>query len=386
VNIAKNKVSFLFWVVILRAILDIAYVTVISPSYIYTGFIIDIDTVKLIESYVLLFILAVQLKINIKKPSDFLTIIFFLLVVVPLLSIYSLRSESRVFLYMMLCGYLITVLIANRMPSAIRIPSFQNGYKIIWIIAFSTTIFILFLMIARGGLQFFNLDLTKVYNYRWDVGKVISGGVMGYINPWVFKILNPTLIAWAIWRRKKTWLVIFLFIQVIFFGISSHKAVLFFPLLIVGTFFVLKLKRPANAIVAFPIVTVAMCMFLFLVFQELVPAAILIHRPFYIPVDLNFFYYKLFSEIGHVYMTNTSILSPFMTYPFSYAPQYLVSFYLIGDPKISSNTGFLATSFMHFGFIGVIVYSMIVGVLLWLVNCLSYRKLPLWMAITNKGN
>lgn len=105
----------------------------------------------------------------------------------------------------------------------------------------------------------------------------------------------------------------------------------------------------------------------------------LVRRVFFVPADLSFKYYEVFSELGNVYLSN-SIFSSFIKYPFSYPPQLLVSMYALGNESWA-NSGFLATSFMHFNVFGVILFSFIVAVLIKIVDSLVENKLPVWLGV-----
>lgn len=343
----------------------------------------NIDYLKLLESYLLTVILALPLRNKIVKPSDFLGVVFLAAAIIPTLSFYALNSKERLFMYYMAIAYLIVIYSARLFPG-IRFRYIKQGNKIMIFFGSLLVLFVLALMIKNGGLNYFNLDLTRVYEYRGEVSRVINMGILGYLNTWVFKVINPALMVWALLRNKKKLLILFISIQVLFFGISSHKSVLFYPFLILGVYYLFN-SRYYKKITSYMFLglsfLVIICGLFAIWWEQIWPATLFIRRVFYVPALLNFTYYEVFSQLGHVYLSN-SIFALLVDYPFSYDYTRIISLHLFGHPNTNCNNGFLATSYMHFGLGGVVVYSVIVGLLLWMVDSLSFKRLPVWVAIS----
>ena len=342
------------------------------------------DFVKLIESYFVMLFMALPLRSRFVKPSDFLNIILFMTVVIPNLSFYALNSKERIFIYYILTGYLLVVCTVRMFPKIKIKFVFKKGDKIAVSGGFLVVLFVLFLMLKNNGLRYLNFDLSKVYEYRGEVGKALFAGVLGYLNVWAFKIANPFLITWALLKHKKVFVIFFVALQVLFFGMSSHKSVLFYLFLIFGVYFLFKFinyRKISSYIVWGLFFIVVICGFAEIWGGQVLPISLFVRRALYVPALLNFAYYEVFSQSGYVYLSN-SVFSFFVAYPFEYDYTRIISLYLYGHPGTNCNNGFLATSYMHFGFVGVILYSVIVGILLGLVDSLSSGRMPLWVAIS----
>jgi len=298
---------------------------------------------------------------------------------IPTLSYYAMHSGSRAYMYAMFLSFICVVLV-SKLPIT-RIPTLKEGRKI-GIAALIIMVFVVTVsLITNGGLNYFNLDLSKVYEYRSKVGNVIDTGLWAYINTWVFKVVNPALIGWALWQKKYQLVALFIGLQVIFFGISSHKSVLFYPVLILAVYFFINRPKALRYMTWGIIGVIAISSLSTLLFDYIWLSSLFIRRVFFVPAQLNFAYYELFSRIGHVYLSN-SVLSSLVTYPFDYNYVNMVSLYLLGHPDCACNNGFLATSYMHFGYMGMLIFSFFVGLLLWLVDILVHNRLPLWLGIS----
>lgn len=377
----QQKIMFIALVFLLRLILDLSYRFVIAPYFEYMGFVLNINSVKVVESYILTGILSLFLPREAKKPSDFCIVLLFLLPVLPTFSLYGFTDADRAYTYMLALAF-ITVKEGKRLIPLFKLERLKGGRRIgivSTVIIVSVTVIWL---VWRGGLSYFNLDLARVYDYRRDVGAVINIGIWAYINTWAFKVFNPLLIAWSLYRKNYFLFWVSLSLQVFFFGISSHKSVLFYPVLILALYFFIERRYSLHLVVLGIIGIIGMADILFFFSEQILPASLFIRRVMYVPALLNYAYYEFFSENGFVYLTTAKPFSFFFKYPYQYPPPLLVSSYLWGQTNTWANNGFLATSYMHFGFSGMILFSLIVGMLLQLIDILVRNRLPLWFGLS----
>lgn len=377
IKVSKNDIRNVLLFVLLKLTLDLSYVYLIAPVYTYAGLTVDIDILRIVESYILVAIISFSVKDSVKYPSDFLIWMFAAGTLVPSLSYYAMHSGSREFMYAMVGCFFLVVIFSKL--SLVSIPTLKEGRTIGIILLFVLLFIVSFSLIQKGGLSYFNLDFSKVYDFRREVGAVTAYGIWGYLNTWVFKIVNPALIAWALWKQKHKLVILLICLQVLFFGISSSKGVLFFPILILGVYWFVNKKNALIYLSTGIIAIMITSAFLMMYFDNGLLSSLFIRRTMFLPAQLNFAYYELFSQIGHVHLSN-SILKIWIHYPFPYEPQQMVSEYVYKSYNAWCNTGFLATGYMHFGYIGMLIFSIITGGLVWMVNCLYQNRMPLWLA------
>jgi len=356
-----------------------AYVYIISPVYAYSGFITSVSLLAVLESYFMVILIGLTMPSTINRASHFFIWMLAIATIIPTLSFYAMHSGSRMFMYAMVIGYFCVVLF-SKIP-IIKIGTLKEGRTIGIFLLIIMVVAVAASMIAKGGLSHFNLDLSKVYEHRGEVGLLINAGIWGYINTWVYKVVNPALIAWALWRKRYRLFLIFTALQVLFFAISSHKSVLFYPVLILAVCFIARKKEALKYTTWGLIGVIVLSSCIYLIFDNIWPASLFIRRVFFVPAQLNFAYYELFSSIGYVYLSN-SVFSSFLDYPFEYNYANMVSLYLLGHPDTNCNNGFLATGYMHFGYLGMWIFSIIVGLLLWIVDSLIGKRMPMWLGIS----
>ena len=114
--------------------------------------------------------------------------------------------------------------------------------------------------------------------------------------------------------------------------------------------------------------------------DSLFVGGMMVRRVFFIPPFLSFIYYEYFEYREWIYWSN-SFLSSILTYPYNDSAPLLVGTYL-GDPTAWANSSFFSTGYMHAGPIGVIVYGVMAGILLKLLDSLVTPNAPVWMAIS----
>ncbi len=379
-NISFSKKIFILILFLYKIALDLCYVYIISPCYKYSGFCVNINHFKMIESYVLLFICGLLIKHEIEKPSDFFNLFLFSMLAVPLLSIYSLQDKSREFLYMVLISMLIIKLV-SMIPQTKTLPLLKNGDTIAIVIIYTFGIILFAWIIMRGGLSCLNFDILKVYDFRRTVAKKIFPGKLGYIKVWFGKVINPTLIAFYLWKRNKKMTIFTIGIQVLYFAITSHKAMLFYPILIIFVF-IFKDKKYFGQMIPMGLfgVTIASSIY-YLITNKVIFVSLFVRRALFVTASNHYRYYDTFKELGFIYFSNKSWFPKIIEYPYDYPIPQVISKIYYGHTNTWVNTGFLATGYMNFGFIGMIIYAIIVGMIFRYIDYFAKNCLPLWYCI-----
>jgi hypothetical protein len=261
-----------------------------------------------------------------------------------------------------------------------KIPIIKYGRLLACVIMALSAAIVTFWMIISGGLSYFNLDLTAVYDFRRVVGDVLYRGPMAYLIVWATKVFGPTLLALSLWRRKY-WLSLIIFcLHVIWFGISSHKSVLFYPLLVVFLWQWFQYSR-ALSLIPIALTGVVLASFsLYILFSEIFLGSLFIRRVFFVPAHLTFVYYEFFSSRDFVYWSS-SFTSWFIEYKYEMSTSREIGAYL--GTSANANNSFLSTGYMHAGIPGIILYGVLVGLLFRLIDSLSSKGIPLWLAIAS---
>jgi hypothetical protein len=294
----------------------------------------------------------------------------------PLLVFYGLSGANRQTLYIVILSVFLIYAFRNGKP--INVLYIKSGQNIVYAILFSGIIGVTVWMFASGGLRYFNLDLTLVYDFRRDVGTVINEGVMSYLNVWATKIFGPVLLALALWRKNYLTAGFVFGLHVIWFGVSSHKSVLFYPFLVTFLWVWFRKTRALSLIPLGMSLVVVLTFLIYVFMDDVFLGSMFIRRVFFVPAKLTFDYYEFFYVNPFVYWSN-SITSYFIDYPYTINTALLIGDYL--GTEANANNSFLATGYMHAGIPGMIFYGVLVGLLFRLIDSLARNGVPVWVAV-----
>ncbi|MCH8492480.1 MAG: hypothetical protein LAT53_04515 [Idiomarina sp.] len=362
----ERSTSVWISLIALRLVLDISYVVFVHPVFEYGGFDLLVDPIKYIESWVYTLVIIKLLPKYLEKVSDYLIITMGYAFLFPILSYYSLSDQSREFLLLILmCSGVVYFFSKGK---KIKIPSVKGGDTIVHMIIVSSILTITFWFIFTNGFQYFNLDLSSVYDYREDISSSAYIGFMAYLINWGTQVVGPLFIGLALFRKRYGLVFIGIAIHIIWFGFSSHKSVLFYPFLIIALWFWFEKYRSFAPLIFSVTVIVLISLLHWLHNDESLWATLFVRRTFFVVAKNTFDYYIFFSEAPKVLWSN-SVLSSLIEYPYYVGPARL-----IGDWRGTGshvNNSFISTGFMHAGVFGLLFYGLVVGVIFRLFDSLA---------------
>lgn len=379
INKVILKVDGVMWytfaAILLRLMLELSYYFYVVPVHSYNGFLFQFDPSKYIESWAL-YILLIQIgPKKLKMPSDLLIAILLFTMVAPLLVFYGLSGSQREHMYVVLFGVVLVIIFSR--GRYLKLPVI-NGTKnmlpaFLWFFLIAVTVE----YIRRGGWQNLNFDLLRVYEFRQSSIENFGKGIFGYLTHWGSKVVGPMLLAISLLKRNYANALFIAIILIFWFGMSSHKATVFFPLAVFLMWFFFRSSKVLTIIPLGISLLIGFSLAFYLLLGETIAASLFIRRLLFLPAQLAFGYYEYFSQNQFVYWSN-SIAASYIQYPYNLAPPELIGNYMgSGD---YANTGFLATGYMHAGLSGILLYSSVAGLLLRLVDSISYKSLPLWFS------
>jgi hypothetical protein len=375
-----NILIFVLFSIIFRVLLEISYVGIISQNFNYQGFKLNYSLLNYIMSWLMTLFGFLIVKDRINKVSDYFFITAFLAVIIPLSVLYGYDYERSIFPLIITKSALLFVyfITKTKFLSFKGIQTIKNGRKISIVIC---TTFVLFLVVwyKIKGVTY-NLDFSKVYEFRRDNKDLASAGLLAYTNNWTYKIFNIFLFSFSLYRRRYFLALLVFILQVYFYAAAAHKVLLFLPFMVLGIWFYFK---KTNSLIVVPFIfsmAILISIVTFYVFNDTLTSFLFSRRVFFVPAHLTFVYFEYFSQNAHVFWSN-SILSQFITYPYDVSMTHVIGRYL-GNEDSGANNGFIASGFAHAGLLGVLFYSFIVGLILRLINDITLDAFPLWLAVS----
>lgn len=364
----KKSIGYLVSLLIFKTVLEISYYYFLYPKYEYIGFHLDFNLLKYFESNFAVILVYFILP---KKatPSSISVNILNIMMIIPIITLYSLKDESRIYFYSVILSFLIlNITLRSITKISFTLHYNLNGFlKGAFILA---TVVVYGLLIKFNGMPTLRLfNFNEVYNVRGNVN--YGYGFMDYLVPWLGAIINIFVLIIAFFSKKKWSLITVSFLQVVLYLLTSHKTFLFYPFAIFGLIFVFKKRKImiGRTVVLLTTVGVIAALFIFKLSGNLMVPSMIISRIFFLPAQISFQYYEYFSQNGFVFLSHSILGFAFKEPIYSIHP-----IKLIGETYYSNNwpnTGYLGDAYMNFGLPGMIGFSIILGVILKVLDSLA---------------
>ncbi len=372
-EVEKYVIVDIIGIILFKIVLDYSYISFVVPYYEYMGFTLDFNLIKYLEGWIVYLVLFALLNRHKQHVLYMTLLISFLLLIVPTITLYSFKSEPSEYFYSMMIPYVAMLLAIT--TKRIRLYYFPYGKQIAITVSLLLVVIVFSHYLSTVGIGHINFDLSKVYELRSEYGLASNAGIFGYLNSWVTKVFNIFLIAIALFRRKYIYILLLVLVQILLFGFSGHKAVLFSVILLAGLYLFDKAKHHSTIIIYSTLTSISLSLIYFNLLKELMLPSVLIRRVFFVPSNLNYVYFDYFSSYDYLYWSN-SILKNIFTYPYEVSPPLVIGDYL-GYHEMAANTGIFGSGYMHLGIIGIIIYIFIFTLLINLVQ--QFNKLPYWL-------
>ncbi|WP_326907833.1 hypothetical protein [Sedimentibacter sp. MB31-C6] len=368
----KKEYFYLFLgLLIYKFILDFVYVNFINKVYVYSNFTIDFNNLKYMYSFILFFLIYIMLPKNNKKVSSIIILLHFMLMILPMFTIYAMKNESTIFLNMVCFCFAIECFFVRKLP-LIKVYKTKQSKYIFYAIVAVLSVYVYSSMIVANGIPSLDaLNLTNVYNIRKNVNYPF---LMNYLVTWQAKVINPMMIAVSYKYNNRKTLILFIGLQFILYLITAHKSYLFIPIAIIIIMYLFN-KKNIMSIISFAGVTG--CLVSYLLYEltsSLTIASLFIRRLMFVPAQLKYFYFDFISKNEYLLFSSGIIGKIINTkYPYNMRFVNLISYVYYNDPITAANTGYLGTGYANLGFSGIIIYTALITVILIIIDSIGKK-------------
>jgi hypothetical protein len=299
----------------------------------------------------------------------------------PLLSMFGLSNSPIIPPILCFISFFIINLVGNtKTYLTLNINPVKNGNLIAKIVSISFVLFLIVWFIKTGAIYNYTFDLTNVYDVRYKNRELASGGIFTYINMWVMKIFMTYLFIVNIEKKYFLNLILLFLIQILFFSVSGHKSVLFFPLIVIGIWLIINYDLNRSSILTFLSIVIVLVPYLYYLYtDDIFIPSMFIRRMLFLPAELSFVYYDYFQANDFLIWSN-SILDFILEYPYD-SPIPLVIGYEYGFDA-NANNGFISMGYAHLGIIGVLIYAIIIGIIVRYLDSIVDKGVPLWIVLS----
>lgn len=368
------------------ALLATVYVFYTSSVWAYMGLDLTINTTKIVVSTIVFFGFIIATPMLWGARTFFLNIIL-TIYLMPSLILYGFSDRPTPSVLMIVLAIAIVYVVSSIPLARLRLYAISPGSIVRFLFVTSGGLVVLFY--AFGGFRYFNLDFSKVYEFR-SVAAESLPGIFGYLSLLFTTAIIPFGIAISLCYRKYTGVAVFSLTSLILFGLTSHKSMIIIPFLSIGVFVLLS-RRPGYATL---LAGVAALFFVVAVAAAIAPdmsafsfwgqiETTFIRRALFVPALVDYNYLEFFSGSSKYYWSTSKLSLGLVHVPYNgISPPLLIGSTYFGADT-SANTGFIGSGFAQAGILGVVIYSIGVGLIIaFFQTCSRYMGIPLVITAT----
>ena len=285
--------------------------------------------------------------------------ILYIMVIIPFCCIYffcnGFIQYTIFFLYCIFAFMIIAIVLL--IPLTSHIPAYCRYIKVDYIMKVLTilTLITICRYIVINGLDIFNLNLLRVYETRLILRESMTG-LWVYVDEWSMKVFNPLCLLISLHRHRKKDIILYVLLQIILFGFSSHKLVLFTVFLIIGFYYMSPIILKQSH---YTIWIAILCLFS-PIYTNILYLFDLWRRALLVPSQLSYYYYAYFSQHDFDWFAR-SFLRHFIKSQYDIPLPRIIGREFFHNVYTHANTGFLGSGYAQGGVVIIIIYSILIG-------------------------
>lgn len=370
ISVYRKKINMVTSITIYKIILELSYIYYLNQNCLYMGFQLNINWLKLFESYMITYLILLILPIDESKPSTIALNVLNIIMMIPMTSIYALKNESRLYMFVASMSFILTIYIIKKLPNINLSLKISANKGIILMLFFMAIITYGFLIKLNGIPSLEALNFNNVYKVRGNVNYGFK--IMEYLVSWQGTIVNVFFIVLCWIKKKKKSFVCMCLIQVLLYLLTAHKTYIFYTIVIPIVMLFIKNNKFICSSIYGIIISIITSMLLFLGNISVMPTALVINRTLFLPAQISFQYYEYFSQNGLVMLSHSIFSMLFEKAVYDISPIAIMGKkYYSGDWP---NTGYLGDAYMNFGVIGMIIFSIFFAIILKIFDSLAITE------------
>jgi hypothetical protein len=221
-------------------------------------------------------------------------------------------------------------------------------------------------IVMFGGLRYFNLDFSKVYDFRSGSATNLPA-IYGYISPLVSKVLLPFSLLLAALNRDRVLALGAIVGSIMMFGLTAHKGPLFYPFVVLALYYVLNQKYAVRKLLVGYLMVVCISLVDFMLGGMWI-GSLMLRRMYLVPAHLNYIYHDYFSSNPYYLWSKSKISFGLSESKYSLDPSHLIGLEYYGSELTGANTGWIGSGYMNAGIFGVLLYAIIIALFFAMLN------------------
>lgn len=290
---------------------------------------------------------------------------------VPSMIVSTTEGANDYYFFLLILSYTL-ILIASRVPIRLLRFFYMKKKQYFYLVLFAMIASVL-MLVAYGGLQRFNLNIFSVYDFRRSSALAMPA-IFAYFFSGVAKVIAPMTIVLAIYFRSFPLAIIATVLIVLMFAMTHHKSFLFLPLIVSAIYLFLQSRQAVGYLAAgFIFIVLLSAVELFLISSGegegvAIYTSTVIRRIFFVPPLLDSTYVSFFFDAPKILWSTSRFGFGLAENPYDLTAPFLIGTDVFGREGMSANTGVIGSGFSHAGIVGVIIYSVLLGLIISSLN------------------
>jgi len=389
-GILRSRAVMVLICILYVAAFVVVYRWVIVPVWGYEGFHFKATVSRAAVSWALAALPSLWMPIELKRPSQVVYWLLYLLVLVPscLVPTYALDDQSTGPL--ILAAVLVAVFGLTGMIYSIpllplprmRLRSYE--FNVILTIL-SLTCYAA--MIASFGLHFRFVSFEDTYSVRAQYQDVLSQAptLVAYAIGWQAWVINPLIMALGLRSKRMSWVLAGVGGQFAIYSITAFRSMLFSAGLLLYLLWAMRSHKAFGPRLALTWTAIFAGTGLSLFYgYGLMAEALVGVRMTALPGLLTGYYYEFFSTHPQVHLGH-SIFKSFVAYPYAVEPPFLIGALYFHSASNDANANIWADAFANFGYTGILCFTLLLALLLWLYDSMAVNSRDLRVAMMAIG-
>jgi len=360
------------------AVFVLVYERVIVPLWEYMGFHSRTTLSHAAVGWVLAALPSLWMPIKLKRPSQIVYWLLYLLVVVPacLVPIYSLEDQSSgplIFAVSIVGTFALTGVI-YRLP-LVPLPRMRlESYEFKVLLALMSVVCYA-LMMASFGLHLHYVSFENTYSVRAEFTDTLNRAppLVAYAIGWQAWVINPFMMSMGLRSRRVSWVLAGAAGELAIYSITAFRAMFF----AVGLLFYLLWAMRSNKAFGTRLAGSWTAIFagagaLQFLGYGVIPISLVGERMTAIPGLLTGYYYDFFSSHPQVHLGH-SILKSLVSYPYAAEPQKIIGS-LYFHNATNANANLWADAYANFGYAGIFCFTLLLAIVLWLYDSMAVGR------------
>lgn len=350
------------------------YDRIVAPRFAFGSFVLDPAPGGIVVPLGLVILASFLTPAYVRRVSDLFVWLSMLLLLVPA-AVLAARQNSDIGALVMMFTGVAAVMLFRGLYERLQIikslpPLPPEDVSINWAVMVGISVLVLFLLIAQSGGRF-SLPFADVYDLRFDFNEQL-GFPLNYLLPFAGGPLSGLIVGAAMRRRNYLLVALAVVFGVLFFGFSTHKALLFYPPFALMGYFLMRVRLGGLAVLALLSVLSIATMAVSGGAEDILGSSFA-NRLIFIPAQIHYFFFREFADIGFQYWAESRLSLGLVRSNLPIDSVNYIGLLMTGNAAVGANTGWIANGYMNLGIIGILFYAALLGGILYYLDKISDR-------------